>query len=643
MAAGSRFNFVVVDTPITAEKCINYLKKNNLGRASFIPLSKIRANPLRDSLSNNPRICGKALDLITFKPQYIAAFEFIFGRIVIVEDLLTARQLKLPVKRVTLDGDVVDGSNLMTGGQRGKSRGTGFKSLETDKIGQLEMQYQQYSQKSKDIESNISQIQHEISRLYKLKISGANQTKEISEKIAVCNSKIEHIKNSIKDDESEIEEILINLKEFENQKVILEDERKIFQEKLIILREEEKKIQEELDSSDEGELRLEIKKVEKELRKLRKEASKIEIEFTKKSTMLVETITSNRSDYLNQINQKAMESTEIVKNLQKMTEELNAGEIEHGLLDEKINQKSEILSTLYSQKKALTIELSEKKMEFGQLSQPKHEAQMKLNRFILKTEEFTAKIQEYKCHLLPDITFPVELLEHEENWFQTELTLIGDKKQRLGTVNLRSIEKYDEINKRFMELEAKNEQVIEEREAIIRFMEALEEEKTRVFMKTFNGINSNFQTIFTKLSPGGDARMELENPESPFDAGIKLMARPGEKKLCSIRALSGGERSLCIIALILAIQKHKSCPWIVLDEVDAPLDDANCGIVADMIKELSNTSQFIMITHRDVSMARTDQLLGISNIGGLSSVINLSIREVLSQISADDENAIKAA
>ena len=134
----------------------------------------------------------------------------------------------------------------------------------------------------------------------------------------------------------------------------------------------------------------------------------------------------------------------------------------------------------------------------------------------------------------------------------------------------------------------------------------------------------------------------MENLEDPFEGGVQILARPGEKKWCLTQAMSGGEKTLTIIALILGIQMHVPSPYYILDEIDAALDDVNAALVADMIKELSEKSQFIIITHRDVTMARVEHLLGVSNIEGVTSVINLSIKNVLKQLE-NENSAVQSA
>ena len=144
-----------------------------------------------------------------------------------------------------------------------------------------------------------------------------------------------------------------------------------------------------------------------------------------------------------------------------------------------------------------------------------------------------------------------------------------------------------------MELDKKNESIIQEKEKILQFISELEAQKFKVFMDCYDKINRNFKMIFSKLSPDGEAKLELENKDNPFIGGLDIMARPGQKKWCLTQAMSGGEKTLTIIALILSIQMYKPSPYYILDEIDAALDDANASLVAELIKELSEKSQFI--------------------------------------------------
>ncbi|MHA1718895.1 MAG: chromosome segregation protein SMC [Promethearchaeota archaeon] len=637
-AAGNRFNFIVVENQLVAEKCINYLKQNKLGRATFIPLADIKFKPFIADLPENPRVFGRAVDLIEFSEEYRNAFEYVFGRCVIVKDIPTARGLKVPAKRVTLDGDVVEGSNLMSGGHKSKSKGLGFdSSKDQQKIAELESTFQIIQQEISNLDIKTNANRSEISRLYKLKITGANKTKEISEEIAVCKAKIDQIKLTIANEENEIEEIIKKLDDYSKQKQKLQQKLEEINNKLNVLTEKEVKIQEKLDSSEESSIKQQLKQNENSLKHLQKEATQIEIELTKKTTSLTDTISSNRNNAQTQLNQRNQEISETTKLIEELSNDLKDNEVKVKVLEEKISHKSKALSVLMNQKKELTFKMSENQLKLGQIGNEVYPLKMNLNTFEVKTTEFKEKISEWKCFIDPDIEVPENLLKVSESNHQKEITKIEIQKNQLGAVNLRAIEKYAEIEVRFKELEQKNERVVKEREAILDFIETLEQEKKKVFLNTFNAINKNFAYIFSRLSPKGEAKLELENLGDPFEGGVQILARPGEKKWCLTQAMSGGEKTLTIIALILGIQMHVPSPYYILDEIDAALDDVNAALVADMVKELSEKSQFIIITHRDVTMARVDHLLGVSNIEGVTSVINLSIKNVLKQL--ENENS----
>ena len=158
-------------------------------------------------------------------------------------------------------------------------------------------------------------------------------------------------------------------------------------------------------------------------------------------------------------------------------------------------------------------------------------------------------------------------------------------------------------------------------------MDEIEREKTKVFMSTFSKINHNFNKIFGQLSPDGEARLVLENEMHPFMGGIRIKANPGGKKVLYLEAMSGGEKALTSLALIFAIQRCQPAPFYIFDEVDASLDLANVKRVAELIKEFSKDSQFIVISLQDVMMARADSLLGLVRKRDYSTIVSAKLEE----------------
>lgn len=644
MAVGNRFNYFVIDNQITGEKCINYLKQNHLGRASFIPLDEISYSPFNTRVPTGNGIYGRAVDLIDFDQKYFHAFEYIFGRIIVVEDIPTARNLRISARRVTLEGDVVDGSNLMTGGQQKKSRGLGFESSVSDqKLINLEQKHNALQQEIQFLELKIKSHQSEISRLYKMKISGANRTKEIDEEIAIKKSKRDSLTEAIKVDEKEITEILMKIKELEEEKNSINEKLNSTLGKIQEIESLKHELDLKLENSEANEFKELLKKTERNLQKLQKEYNHIEIELTKKETTLTETLSSSMTEAQSQLKIKSEAITETTQSLTEFQSEIHQNQLESSELEQKINEKNQAVAQLMQQKKQLLLQISAQKVKLSQLNEDIYPIKLKINKFQMQKEDLTLKISEWASKIDPEVKIPENYLLLSIDEHKRHLTQLALEKASIGAVNLRAIEKFQDIEVRYEDLSVKNEQVIQERETILEFIAVLEKEKKRVFMNTFNAINHNFGYIFGKLSPGGEAGLVILNLEDPFSDGVEIIARPGEKEKCNVMALSGGERTLTIIALILGIQMHVPSPYYVLDEIDAALDDVNAALVADMIKELAEKSQFIIITHRDVTMARVDQLLGVSNIEGVTSVLNLSIRSVLSKLKADESTSDKVS
>ena len=160
----------------------------------------------------------------------------------------------------------------------------------------------------------------------------------------------------------------------------------------------------------------------------------------------------------------------------------------------------------------------------------------------------------------------------------------------------------------------------------LKMIDEIETKKKEVFIKTFKNVEKNFSRIFSHLSPNGEAHIILENEESPFEGGVDIMARPGGKKVSSLRAMSGGEKTLTALAFIFAVQEYDPSPFYIMDEVDAALDKENTEKLAELLEQYSKRSQFIVISHNDSMMERADNLYGVNmNKLGESQVVNLKL------------------
>jgi chromosome segregation protein len=196
-------------------------------------------------------------------------------------------------------------------------------------------------------------------------------------------------------------------------------------------------------------------------------------------------------------------------------------------------------------------------------------------------------------------------LERETDALKAEL-------ESLGPINFRAVEDFRNAEQRYNSQKVQYDKLIGERQSILSFMEEIDRKKTEVFMKTFNQISGNFGEIFSELSPGGTARLILENQEHPLDGGLEIEAKPCGKELVRVGAMSGGEKALTALAFIFAIQRVRPTTFYVLDEIDAHLDDENLKRVAKMLHKSSQRSQILVVTLRDTMMSVADRLFGVS-------------------------------
>jgi chromosome segregation protein len=224
--------------------------------------------------------------------------------------------------------------------------------------------------------------------------------------------------------------------------------------------------------------------------------------------------------------------------------------------------------------------------------------------------------------LLENLAEDAEMVDWEE-----QLQLIGNRINRLGPINLAAIDEYKIESERKDYLDTQNAELEEAMETLRTAIQKIDRETRTRFKETFDLVNTNIQELFPKLFGGGHAYLELTGDDL-LDTGVTLMARPPGKKNASIQLLSGGEKALTAIAMVFAIFRLNPAPFCMLDEVDAPLDDANVGRYAAMVKEMSDQVQFIFITHNKISMEAANQLMGVTmHEPGVSRLVSVDVNQ----------------
>ena len=399
------------------------------------------------------------------------------------------------------------------------------------------------------------------------------------------------------------------------------------QAKLDVLIPESEEVLTQMESINYNKLLDDIRKVEKIL-------SGLEIVFSKNEAIKNEKIHQMNVILAKQINDNTNQIESLQKQIKDTGSELEKMKIELVKFDTNLEEKrkeetalKESIQTLQDSISTKNHEIDSRRSEIGNLNRKMERLRQQISDVKVNQERAKTELTNVQAKIEED---GIDLLEVKniisERKFESQITDLNETKKSLEPVNALAIKQYHEANIRFKELKEKREAITEERGIILDFINKIEYEKKTVFLNVFNKINKEFGRLFDMIA-GGRAWLSLENPEEPFEGGVTITAEPHGKKVKSIQAMSGGEKSLTALALIFAMQKVDPSPFYVLDEVDAALDVMNVRRVAKVVQKMSEESQVIMITHRDIAMRYTNNLYGVTNIKGISKVISVEISD----------------
>ena len=616
-AGGQRLQAVIVDDDEVASEAIEFLRRNKLGRATFLPLNKmISSKPRAKALLiiGEDKVLGFAKDLISYRKDYESAIWFVLGDTVVVEDLDTARKLMGGVRLVTLRGDLIEASGAIKGG-----------SIE-DKI--------EFSQIDR---SRIDEVEKKLSELTSEHNSLLERLEEVRKEIHELRRKKEDISTRKVFD---IGELQARKKEYLSKLKIVEEELDKKKKEISIREEEKKKLEEEIEM---------IRQRIEEINKIKEEKGKIvvdveesirkvrqleELLFTAKEELLK--LESEKKSVQKDIDVLLSKKQDIEKRLHEVEERLDEIEREIARLKESKEEYKEKIEALIKVEDDLTGKIKG-------LTEEKEETYRKIVSLETEIDKLTTKIESYSDlitraqYRIPTVEATLKEVEREVSRYGIEIDpsdlpsiealkesekLVEENLQELEPVNMRAIEEYDHQEKRKRKLEEEIEHLKEQKKNLLKAVEEISKKKKEKFYEVFNEINKNFKEIYSRLSYGGEASLELENPEDPFAGGLNIKVKPRGKKVFNISSLSGGEKSMASLALIFAIQRYDPSPFYVLDEVDMYLDSVNAEAVSRMIKENSKRAQFIMISLRKVTLKEADHIYGVTmREDGISEVV----------------------
>ncbi len=633
---GEKLQSVIVNSYSDSMEAIGYLKDHHSGRGLFVPLNpkSIPAAPL--NLNGTQGIIGKALNFIKCQEEYKPVIELLLRSVVIVQDMDVALHLHQDANFqgtvVTLNGEMIDPNGFITGGSlenESSSLLARNREIET-----LHVNVHQLKQELDASQENIEQKKQGLaeleSRLRQLdqqtltselatnnKLRDLEQWRKESERlikrgdtIAGEVSAIDNEKNSLVAEKNELD-----------QQLTLAEQTSIQEEELLA------RYREELEQSRSG-----LEKISSEISRLkvliasligRRENTLTEIKRLElQQQNLKQQIDKRETDCISNQNKIAEFGTEIStleESVLKLSREKDSWSETSVQEEESLRQKEDDLKNMEQDTRELSRKIQEITETLSQVEIKRSENRLQIVHLQERAyEDFNATQEELQLAYDESIN---------ENEVDERVKELKEKVGKLGEVNLAALSDFEKTNERYTFLKKQQDDLAESIELLHSTIEKINHTTKQRFLDTYELVNQNFKEIFARLFQGGKANLTLLDESNPLDSGIEITANPMGKSLQSLALMSGGEKSMTAIALMFAVFKVRPSPFCLLDEVDAPLDEANVVRFQEMLKEMAVKTQFIIITHNQKTMSFANALYGITmEEQGVSKAVSVHFR-----------------
>ena len=636
MSLGGAIQNIVTASEDEAKKLVNYLRENNLGRASFLPITSVRGTRL--SGVNTKRIngiIGLASDLIKYDKKYDGIILSLLGKTVIVEDIdsavALAKQNGYKFRIVTLKGDIINPSGAISGGSTPNKtvsilgRGKEIKSLEEElkfikeKIARVEKEKSEY-------ENSISEILEEFNIKQKesqeLEITYATEKQKIDNielEILKLDSKLAKLRTDL---DSCVKEKELNLNNQESLKEKVSDIDKqnetlnIEIEEFTNLNKDNQKYIDDL-NFDITNLKISVSSFDESEVSINEIMERINADI-KNNISSIENKKNLREKNLQETKELENKIEEIKNKILKLEEEIDGSkEKVEKLKNDRIN-KNEKLLIIESDIENQNEKIEDIKNQISKLDLKKSKIELELNQVINKMWE------EYE--LTPNNVENIEKAKNPSE-VQKKVNSIRNEIKELGSVNIDAIKEYKEIKERYDFMSEQRLDLENSSNKLRKVINEMTETMKKQFAEQFKIINKNFGEVFAELFGGGKAELILSDKENILESGIEINVQPPGKKLQNMMLLSGGERAFTAIALLFAILKINPAPFCVLDEIEAALDDVNVYRFSEYLKKFSENSQFLVITHRKGTMEAADTVYGITmEEKGISKLLSMKLK-----------------
>ena len=646
VALGSAIQNVITETAEDAQKGIAFLKQHRAGRVTFLPLDILRGRRFDDDqLLDRPGVIGIAEELIDYDPKYEVAMRHLLGNTLVIKDLDSAigltRQFRPSARLVTLDGEVINTSGAITGGQTSQKQ-TGLLSrareLETleDEIGKLTQNANQKNQKRKAYAAAIANLQKTRQTLtaqwQDKRVEKASLTKDLEQ----ANLQVTRLEQHLAAVETENRELDTAVTASREEQQALETEIQALTQKNTRTERWIERMSEQIESENRKHAEVSSTCQEMEVF-LAGQRQKLEGLASELQT-LKETEQRTTKDIVEQqaiIDTDEQRKSDLVEQVAAAQREFLRLEGDRAEAESHVDELTEERETLLQEVEVLHKEMRTTRRNFEKQNRARHKLEVATTQLEMRIKSVSTRIHDkYQVSidsLPPDKEFGVTNPSHpamDEIDLLDSIEKLKAELSGMGAVNLKAIEAYEEYKKRYDFLISQRSDLEQSTQDTYQVIQKINQTSREVFLTTFEAVQTNFQEVFTQLFGGGETELLLTDPSDVLDSGIDIIARPPGKRPQSITQLSGGERSLVAIGLLFAVFKIKPSPFCVLDEVDAALDEANVLRFTNLIRAHVKNTQFVIITHNRRTMEIADAMYGVTmEQAGISKIVSAKFAE----------------
>ncbi|MBR5471687.1 MAG: chromosome segregation protein SMC [Oscillibacter sp.] len=642
IALGAGLQNIVVDREEDAKSAINFLKQRDGGRATFLPLTAIRGDELRENgVENEFGFVGVASRLVSFESKYQNIFHSLLGRTVVVEDLdcgiAMARKYKNAFRIVTLDGQVINRGGSMTGGSTSRSAGVLSRAAELEKLngraGAMHEKLVAAQQAEEAANRELAAAQYELE-------TAESQRRTAEDEVL----RLEGIKNHF---DILLRSLRENLENLEGELVSLKGR---LEDNAIRAAEAEKKAAEQ--DGIAAAFRAQAEEALSGQSELLEKSGALTEEITGRKAALA-ALTAEREATVRRAEDYRRLAADLTGNRQQKEAALEGYQNSIDAASAEIQERKAVLAKLTEQAQGFRdrlTALSEEKIALEAERTAKSRAVQEMNENFLDLERAASRLEQKMAtsameekQILDRLWEHYELSHSDAQMQRIELESVPKATRRigelnreiksLGNINIGAIEEFDRVNTRYTYLTEQRNDVENAKGNLEGIIEEITGQMTVIFAEQFKLLRDSFQTTFTELFGGGTATLELEDESNILDCGIEIKAQPPGKSLKTISLLSGGEKAFVAIALYFAILKVHPTPFCVMDEIEAALDDANVTRTARYMRSLAGKTQFIVITHRRGTMEEADVLYGVTmQEQGVSKILTINLNDMAKEL-----------